>query len=102
MLSLALAYAMMSLSVPVAATDPTVFVAVSAEKASGFETLAECEEALGGPDEQLGNARADQQTSPRGSRFNRTAGNISRCEVVEGEPLIVVYPKGHEALSPPR
>ena len=79
---------MTTLSAPVAAKEPAVFVMTSAEKASGYKTLAECEAALG---------EADQRTGLRGSRFNRDAGNMSRCEMVEGEPLIVVYPKGYEA-----
>ena len=59
-----------------------LFVATSAERASGFSSLAECEEALIGPD------------GVPGTRFNRAAGNTSRCEMVSGEAVVVVYPKG--------
>lgn len=86
MLSLLSALALSTLSPPATASAPAVFVLTSAEKASGFQSLAECEQALGSAGEQ----------GLRGSRFNRTAGNPSRCEIVAGEPLIVVYPKGHE------
>ena len=61
---------------------PSLFVATNAEKASGFSSLAECEKALIGAG------------GVRGSRFNHAAGNTSRCELVSGEALVVVYPKG--------
>ena len=86
MLSLLSALALSTLPPPATASAPAVFVLTSAEKASGFQSLAECEQALGTAGKQ----------GLRGSRFNRTAGNVSRCEVVDGEPLIVVYPRGHQ------
>jgi hypothetical protein len=61
---------------------PSFFVATNAERASGFGSLAECEKALVAPD------------GSRGSQFNRAAGNTSRCELVSGEAVVVVYPKG--------
>jgi hypothetical protein len=39
--------------------------------------------------------RSHANTKPNegpGSVFNRAHGNVSRCEVVQGEVLIVVYP----------
>ncbi len=90
------AFALTTLPVAAVANDPDIFLATSAEKASGHNTLAECEEALRGTDDPQGEALVDNENGPRGSRFNRNAGNTSRCETVEGEPLIVVYPKGHE------
>ena len=102
MLNLAVDFAVaMSPFLP-SADEPAIFVATNAEKASGFETLADCELALGdaGPDQ--GGALNSDGAGPPGSRFNRNAGNISRCEIVDGEPLIVVYPKGHEDQRPAR
>lgn len=58
------------------------FVATSPERASGFSSLAECDRALTGRDGVLG------------TQFNRAAGNTSRCELVFGEAVVVVYPKG--------
>ena len=80
------ALAMTTFSAQVPAGDRVVFAMTNAETAAGFETLADCEQALGEP---------DQRTGLRGSLFNREAGNISRCELVDGEALVVVYPKGY-------
>ncbi|MDQ3078903.1 MAG: hypothetical protein M3R03_02765 [Pseudomonadota bacterium] len=66
-----------------------LFVATSAERDSGFSNLAECEKVLFGPD------------GVPGTRFNRAAGNTSRCELVSGEAVVVVYPKGL-GKAPPR
>jgi hypothetical protein len=99
MLTLVAALALTTIPLQAPARDAGVFVAVNAEKASGFKSLGECEAALG-RDKQ--DRRADKKSGPRGSVFNRKAGNRTRCEMVEGEPLVVVYPKGYEVLSPPR
>ena len=92
MINLAIALALTAVSAPGTAQRPAIFVATSAEKASGFASLAECERAIG-------DAR---RAGPRGTAFNRNAGNTTRCEMVEGEPLVVVYPRGYEAMRPAR
>ena len=102
MLNLAVAFAVAMSPFPANADDLAIFVATSAEKASGFETLAECEVALGASGTDQGNSLDGQGAGFRGSLFNRNAGNTSRCEVVDGEALIVVYPKGYKAQRPPR
>ncbi len=58
-------------------------VVTSAELADGFKNRGECEAALGG-----GRGKAQLL----GSAFNRAHGNISRCEKVDGEYHLVVYP----------
>lgn len=88
MIILAVALAMTTLSGQAPVADPAIFVLTNAEKASGFATLGECERALG---------PAKRPSEARGSLFNRNAGNISRCEIVHGEPMVVVYPKGYAA-----
>ena len=93
MINLAIALALTTVSGPGNAHGEAVFVATSAEKASGFASLAECERAIGGS----GDAR-----QPRGTAFNRNAGNTTRCEMVAGEPVVVVYPKGYEAMRAAR
>jgi hypothetical protein len=60
-------------------------VATLSERASGFANLAECEAAL-----LPGTGTAEAQ---RGSVFNRAHGNSSRCEMIKGEPMIVVTPR---------
>ena len=71
------------------AERPRAVVAVNAEKASGFASLAECEQALG---PRTKTARSGR--SGRGNLLNRAQGNRSKCLVVDGEPLIVVFPRG--------
>lgn len=86
------AFALMSLPFPaLAGPRPVVFEATSADKASGFRSMAECEAALGLPAEHRGKADVGKNAS-RGSSFNRAAGNISRCEIIEGQPVLIVYP----------
>jgi len=84
------AFALMALPV-LAAPVPVIFEATSADKASGFRSMAECEAALGLPAEHRGKADVGKNAS-RGSSFNRAAGNISRCEIIEGQPVLIVYP----------
>lgn len=91
MINLAIALALTAVSGPGNAQGAAIFVATSAEKASGFKSLAECEQAIGKSGD-AGHADA------RGTVFNRNAGNTTRCEIVAGEPLVVVYPKGYEAM----
>lgn len=88
MLTLSVAFLLSQLPPVSEAQRLPLFVAVNSERASGFRSLAQCENALTGRD------------GARGTRFNRAAGNISRCEMVAGEAVIVVYPKGLGA--PPR
>ena len=78
---LAAALALAALQAP--ASNPPVFMAVLAETASGFESMADCEKSLG----------PAKRGARRGSLFNRKAGNISRCQMVDGEPMIVVIPR---------
>jgi len=99
---LAMALALTMLPVPAIAATPDIFEAILSEKASGFRDMAECQKALGDEALERGDANAGKQEAPRGSHFNRTRGNISRCEMFEGEPLIVVYPKGHGRTTPLR
>ena len=39
-------------------------------------------------------SRSARHQQARGTVFNRAAGNTTRCEMVDGEPMIVVIPKG--------
>lgn len=88
--ALALTLAMLPTS---AIAAPRIFAATLADTDAGFKTLADCEIALRGSGEVR--ARANAHSAQRGTLFNRTNGNISRCEMVHGEPTIVVYPKGY-------
>ena len=90
---LAMSLALAGQPLPATALPAGVFVAILAEKASGFKTLAECEQAIAlAP--KVEQERLVRLESNRGSLFNRAAGNTTRCEIVDGEPLIVVVPKG--------
>lgn len=91
MRNLLVAFALLSLPVSALAARPVIFEATSADKASGFRSMAECDAALGLPVRQRGKADV-ANGGVRGSMFNRAKGNISRCELVDGEPMIVVYP----------
>ena len=92
------AFALISLPFPVLAARPVIFQATSADKAPGFRSMGECEAALGPPARHRGKADVDRG-AVRGTLFNRTAGNLSRCEMIAGEPVIVVYPSGREVRS---
>lgn len=98
MSKLFVAFALSSLSSPALAHRPVIFEATNADKASGFRSMAECETALGRPAARRGKAVVARSTS-RGSAFNRQAGNVSRCEMIAGEPQIVVYPTGRAASA---
>jgi len=78
---------LLAVMLPVAPLLAAPIQATLGERSSGFSDLAECRAALGG----------DQ--APRGSVFNRAHGNISRCEMIEGEARIVVIPRGHGAKT---
>ncbi len=93
-----MALALAVLPLPAIAKSP-VFVAILSETAGGFRSLAECEAVLRGPGKGalVGSPRQLAPGAQAGSLFNRTHGNLSRCEMVEGEPSIVVYPKGYSA-----
>lgn len=98
MRNLFVAFALSSLTLPAVAAPPSIFQATSAEKASGFRSMAECEAALGLPARHRTKAGA-AGNMVRGSVFNRAAGNISRCEMVAGEPVMVVYPTLHRVRA---
>ena len=85
------AIALVALAAPGSAAPPVIFEATSADRATGFRTMAECEAALG-PAIAVRAPNARDKRMARGTAFNRRAGNVSRCEMVAGEPLIVVYP----------
>ena len=91
MSNLFVAFALVSLAVPATAAGPVIFQATNADRVTGFRTMADCEVALGRPVPTHARASADR-SALRGTAFNRRAGNLSRCEMVNGEPLIVVYP----------
>lgn len=88
-----MASALAALLLP-AIADAGPAMAVLGEKDMGFKTLAECEQTIGRPERQRRDARAAKRGALRGSLINRAAGNITRCALVDGEPLIVVTPKG--------
>ena len=74
------------------APRPGVVIATNAERDTAYQDLAECEVAL----ERTRRGRAGADGAARaGTLFNAARGNISRCEVVHGEPTVVVYPRGH-------
>jgi hypothetical protein len=70
-------------------------VATNPERASAFSDLAQCNDALGRAETR--EALNGKPRILRGSLFNRAAGNTSHCEMVDGEPMIVVYPNQHHA-----
>ena len=90
----ALALALTALPVPALAHPARIVSATLAERDTGFRTLAECEQSLEHPSGQSQQAPAASQDRARGSLFNRTHGNHSHCEMIAGEPLIVVTPNG--------
>lgn len=92
------ALALLAPTLPAPSPTPVVFQATNPEAASAYGTMAECELALGPPADGTSEAGVDQGER-RGSRFNRSAGNISRCEMVDGEPMITVYPTGQKGRS---
>ena len=73
-----------------------ISVATLAERATPFATLAECEESLAPALTRSAKELAARLDVRRGSLFNRTAGYTSRCEIIDGEPQIVVIPKQHQ------
>ena len=83
------------LPLPAIASGPAIFAATLSETVNGFKNLATCETVLRGPDKHDDKALAERPGGQRGSLFNRTQGNVSRCEMVQGEAVIVVYPKGY-------
>ncbi len=101
MRNLALALALAVLPLPAIAKSPDVFVAILSETADGFDNLTECEAVLRGARKGalVGSPRQLAPGAQAGSLFNRTHGNLSRCEMVQGEPSIVVYPKGYSVES---
>ena len=91
MLNIAFALAVATLTSPVGTQTPKMVSATNPESASGFRDLAHCEEPIGGLEEPLGKASTRKDSSRLGSRFNRAAGNLSRCESIDGEYLVVIY-----------
>lgn len=74
-------------SFPASARD--IVSATNPEALPGHRNLADCEASLGAAD----------KTGLRGTVFNRLRGNISRCEIIQGEPQIVVQIKGQAKKS---
>lgn len=89
--------ALMILALPATARSQSLVAATNPERDSAFAGLADCETALGGVARLSGKAGATDPAGPRGSVFNRAAGNLSRCERVHGEYQIVVYPNSGRA-----
>jgi hypothetical protein len=93
MRNLALDFVLAALTYPAIAKPTGDVAAVLAEKASGFKSLAECEQTLAGSGLYSLKNLGGERSVVRGSVFNRAAGNLSRCEMIGGEPLIVVVPR---------
>ena len=68
------------------ASPPAPVSAVLGERASEFGSLAECNAAIGAAD------------TARGSAFNRAHGNVTRCAMVDGEPMVIVTPRARPDL----
>lgn len=85
-----------ALTAPAAASAQEPVSATNPESAAGYRDLADCERSLEAAGKTQGSAGAQREKSPRGTLFNRTRGNISRCEMVHGEPLVVVYVNGDD------
>jgi hypothetical protein len=93
MRNFALVLTLAALPLP-AIARPAPVSAVLGENASGFKNLGDCEQTLDGPSRHSAKKIGNKRGTRRGSMFNRAAGNMSRCEMIEGEPLIVVIPRG--------
>lgn len=91
MQNIALLVAVLTLASPGYARKPQAVIATNPEKETAFTDLAECRQALAAP--RKTNPTAVAGGPSEGSLFNRAQGNISRCELVDGEALIVVYPR---------
>ncbi len=70
-----------------AAAAPAPVSAVLGERNSEFTTLAQCNDAIG--------YRSDD--APSGSVYNRRQGNVTRCEMIDGVPHVIVYPRGYRS-----
>ncbi len=84
-----------SVATSVSAQGPTVFVATAAERTSGFKDLADCQRTIAATPQRDAKVQSGKHDGGHGSVFNRTQGNITRCEMIEGEALVVVYPRVH-------
>lgn len=102
MRKLTVAILLAALCSPAAAPARERVSATNPESAAGYRDLADCERSLGAAGKVHGSAAAQRGTGPRGTLFNRTRGNISRCEMVHGEPQVVVYVKGDDGKRPVR
>jgi len=76
-----------------------VIILTNPELADGFMSRRACEQALGDPGNdprsdqgKATTARLENSLERSGSAFNRSRGNMSRCELVDGEYLILVIP----------
>ncbi len=85
--------ALASIATSVSAQGPNVFVATNPERASGFKDLADCQRNIAATRQRDAKVRKGKHHGGQGSIFNRTHGNITRCEMIEGEALVVVYPR---------
>ncbi len=88
-----------SITSSVCAQNPAVMVATNPERASGFKGLTDCQKNIAATRERDAMVRNGKPNTGQGTVFNRTHGNITRCEMVEGEAMVVVYPRGHGALA---
>ena len=82
--------ALMSIPGAALATDPGPVVATNPERETGYTDLGECRKAL----EATAKPGLAGASGTTGSLFNQAQGNVSRCELVQGEVLVVVYPRG--------
>ena len=92
MRQLAIVIALAAFPVSALARPAGIVSATLPERATPFATLAECERSLGSS-AQSRQATAADRDGARGSLFNRGQGNRSYCEMVDGEPLVIVVPK---------
>ena len=92
---LTLFIALASIATSGSAQGPSVVVATNAERASGFKDLADCQRNVAATRQRDAKVRSGKHDGGKGSVFNRTHGNLTRCEVIEGEALVVVYPRVH-------
>ncbi len=88
-----------SVATSVSAQGPAVFVATTAERASGFKDLADCQRNIAATPQRDAKVQSGKHDGGHGSVFNRAHGNVTRCEMVEGEAMVVVYPRGHGASA---
>jgi len=90
-----IAVAALALAQPAFAQGDRAISLTNAETAAGFASFRECEAVLTGSAQAASAGSASGSVGDAiasGSIVNRAGGHVSRCEQVEGEYLIVVYP----------